>query len=276
MKSDSTTIRSHLLTSIPDLGPCGIVDLPVCSMEMARFLGRLEFQTHPDAIKAGLHIFGVCHPTQEAVAKANEIVGVYTKQVMGSTSLTVTKSLALKKSQKLLLPTNLSELRFVIMGYVGFLAVTLGRTHPVVEHLRLLSDRLTAEEMRFYLHFCSLDVPWTVSCTVFIMKTGISDRFTSSKSPLPTATVPSQMLTLSWPPRFDCHLGHHLTTPCLCRTHFGYLHRQHICSRLVAPRFQDHPRTRRLHITSPCTAPTPLPLLVHRRLRSRPGQCHGG
>ena len=154
MKSDATTIRSHLLTPIPELGPCGLVDPPVCSMDMARFLGRLEFQTHPDAIEAGLHVFGVCHPTQEAVAKANEIVGIYTEQVLGSTGLTVTESLALKKSQKLLLPTNLSELRFVIMGYVRFLAVTLGHVHPVVQNLRLLSDRLGAEEMRFYLHFC--------------------------------------------------------------------------------------------------------------------------
>ena len=154
MKSDATTIRSHLLTPIPELGPCGLVDPPVCSMDMARFLGRLEFQTHPDAIEAGLHVFGVCHPTQEAVAKANEIVGIYTEQVLGSTGLTVTESLALKRSQKLLLPTNLSELRFVIMGYVRFLAVTLGHVHPVVQNLRLLSDRLGAEEMRFYLHFC--------------------------------------------------------------------------------------------------------------------------
>lgn len=153
VKADITTIRAHLDTPQPDLGPSGSAVPPVCTPEMAKSLGRLEFQTHVDAIEAGIHIFGVCHPTQESAMQANELAGIFAEHILGVTGLTIVESVAMKQAQKLLLPASLLELKHVLFGYHRFLSVILAPHHPVVIALGLLTARLQLEEMTFHLYF---------------------------------------------------------------------------------------------------------------------------
>ena len=153
VKADITTVRSHLHLPQPDLGPGGISQPPVCTTEMAKALGRLEFQTHPDAIESGIHIFGICHPTQDSITKANDIAGIFAEQILGITGLSVAENLNLKKAQDLLLPVSLLELKYVLFGYHRFLAVILGPYHPVVVALGALTHRLQANEMTHHLFF---------------------------------------------------------------------------------------------------------------------------
>ena len=153
VKADITTIRAHLHTPQPDLGPGGVTSPPVCTTEMAKALGRLEFQTHRDAIETGIHVFGICHPTQDSITKANELAGLFAEQILGVTGISITESVALKKAQDLLLPVSLLELKHVLFGYHRFLAVILGSTHPVVAALGSLTHRLQANEMTYHLFF---------------------------------------------------------------------------------------------------------------------------
>lgn len=153
VKADITTIRAHLHTPQPDLGPSGTVTPPVCTIDMAKTLGRLEFQTQADAIDSGIHIFGVCHPTQASATKANAIAGIYAEQILGVTGLSVNESIELKKAQSLLLPASLLELKHVLLGYHRFLAVILGPQHPVVQAFGILPTRLQDDELTYHVYF---------------------------------------------------------------------------------------------------------------------------
>lgn len=153
VKADITTIRAHLHIPQPDLGPSGVTVPPVCTTEMAKALGRLEFQTHHNAIETGIHVFGVCHPTQDSITKANDLAGLFSEQVLGVTGISITESVALKKAQDLLLPVSSLELKHVLYGYHRFLAVILGPAHPVVAALGSLTHRFQANEMLHHLFF---------------------------------------------------------------------------------------------------------------------------
>lgn len=153
VKSDINTIRSHLYPPQPELGPSGLSTPPVCTSEMAKAVGRLEFQTHPNAIETGIHIFGICHPTQASVVQANEIAGLFAEQIQGVTGLTVAENVAFKKAQALLLPTSLLELKHVLFGYHRFLAVLFGPDHPIVRAFGFLTVRLQDDEMELHLYF---------------------------------------------------------------------------------------------------------------------------
>ena len=168
IKSDVTTIRAHLDTPQPELGPSGTSPPPVCTPDMAKTLGRLEFQSHKDAIETGLHIFGVCHPTQESAMQANEMAGLFAEHILGVTGLTIAESIAMKQAQKLLLPANLMELKHVLFSYHRFLSVLFSATHPVVMAFGLLTHRIQRDEMTFHIYFSRDNISRCASVMRFI------------------------------------------------------------------------------------------------------------
>ena len=152
VKGDVSTIKAHLDVLLPQFGECGKQLAPVCSPEMAKSIGRLDFQSHADDLESGIHIFGVCYPTQASVAQANALARLFAEQSQGSTSLTVAEAQQFKKAQALLLPKTLVELKHVLYCYLRFLAV-LGADHAVVLAFYPLCVKMGASEMTLHAYF---------------------------------------------------------------------------------------------------------------------------
>jgi hypothetical protein len=153
VKNDVTTIKAHLDILLPQFGECGKQLAPICSPEMAKSVGRLDFQSHADDLESGIHIFGVCYPTQASIAQANALARLFAEQSQSTTSLTMAEAQQFKKAQALLLPKTLVELKHVLYCYLRFLAVLLGVDHPVVLAFYALCVKMGATEMTLHVYF---------------------------------------------------------------------------------------------------------------------------
>jgi hypothetical protein len=103
----------------------------VISPELARAVVSLQFFDGRDDLEGCLSIFAAVFPDQESVAAANEINGLYDQQAKGSTALSYSDLLDIKKSRRLRLPTSWFQLRLVLGAHHRLLQILVGKQHVV-------------------------------------------------------------------------------------------------------------------------------------------------
>lgn len=104
---------------------------PIITIALAQDIIFFRFAGSREDLQVGLSPFAVCFADQASMAAAAAANGLYDTQMLGSTAITQSETIAHREAQTLKLPTSWSGLRRCLAAYLRLLQVVLGEDHPV-------------------------------------------------------------------------------------------------------------------------------------------------